>query len=162
MALDINIRISADPAFLEALNDIAGSLAAISITQIDYRAARPEKAATEEPAANPQTELATAFGATPVSPKKEKEIKEVLADPAKDNPDSGLDNKIIDKKLLPKIREAVASYCNAKGDSKESTAGHDAVKAWIKERNIEGLSKMTYKDMDDFLEFLGQGREQNA
>lgn len=157
MSIDINIHISADGAFVQALSDIAGSLAAVSIaktgnTQVTLPV-QEEKSAKKQESVPPIGK--------PATPKEEKAINDILSTPAPSDPKPSPD-EVIDKKLHVGLRKAVGAYCKRLGDNEESKKGHDAVRNWLQERHLQGLSSLTYKDMDDFLEFLGEATKEEV
>ena len=154
MSIDINIRISADGAFIQALSDIAGCLAAVSMAKSgNTQAALPEKSAKKQESVPPIGK--------PATPKEEKAINDILSTPAPSDPKPSPD-EVIDKKLHVGLRKAVGAYCKRLGDNEESKKGHDAVRNWLQERHLQGLSSLTYKDMDDFLEFLGEAAKEEV
>jgi hypothetical protein len=148
--MDINIRISADSALVNALSDIAGALAAVSIAKQGKDGHLPPKTtpapkveakapAKEAPKAEPKTEE---LKGEPVSPAKTKEINDLMK--------TGAPDEIIDKSLIKKVRAVVSAYCERIGKD----AGHDNVKKWLADKGYGGLSKLTYKGMDEFIAFM--------
>jgi hypothetical protein len=148
MSMDINIRITADGALVNALSDIAGAIAAVSIANtgkdghLPPKTVQADKPKAEAPKA-PKTELK----GEPVSPAKAKEIEALVNTP---NPDD-----VIDTKVIPKVRAVVAKYCDKVGKDE----GHAAVKKWLADNGFGGLSKLTYKGMDAFIAFLEKATE---
>ena len=152
--ININIRITADSTFVQALSDIAGCLAAVSIAKTGNAQAvlpqRPASAPTA-PAEGPKGAVKKeAPMGKPATPKEEKAINDMLSVPAPSDPKPNPD-AVIDKKLLPRLREAAGAYCKRVGDINE---GKEKVRNWLHERNLQGLSTLTYKDMDDFIAFM--------
>ena len=152
--MDINIRISADSALVNALSDIAGALAAVSIANQGKDGHLPPKTtpapkaeakapAKEAPKAEAKTEAKTEeLKGEPVSAAKAKEINDLMK--------TGAPDEIIDKSLIKKVRAVVSAYCERIGKD----AGHDNVKKWLADKGYGGLSKLTYKGMDEFIAFM--------
>ena len=136
--MDINIRISADSALVNALSDIAGALAAVSIANQGKDGHLPPKT-TPAPKAEAKTEE---LKGEPVSAAKAKEINDLMK--------TGAPDEIIDKSLIKKVRAVVSAYCERIGKD----AGHDNVKKWLADKGYGGLSKLTYKGMDEFIAFM--------
>jgi hypothetical protein len=150
MSIDINVHISADGALVNALSDIASCLAAVSIAKTgNTQTPLPEKT-VEAPA---EKEAGKELKGTAHTPKEEKAINDMLAVPAPSDPKPD-PNAIIDKKLHVSLRKAVGAYCQRMGDNAESKTGKENVRKWLQDRNLQGLSALTYKDMDEFLAFL--------
>lgn len=143
MSMDINIRITADGALVNALSDIAGAIAAVSIANagkdghLPPKTVQADKPKAEAPKA-PKAELK----GEPVSPAKAKEIEALVNTPSPDD--------VIAPKVIPKVRAVVSKYCDKVGKDE----GHAAVKKWLTDNGFGGLSKLTYKGMDDFIAFL--------
>lgn len=144
--MDINIHITADSALVCALSDIAGALAAVSIAKTGNEVHLPPKTTPKPQEAKkpeaPKAEPGAELKGDPVSPAKAKEINDLVKQPAPD--------EVIDKKLIKKVREVVSAYCDRIGKD----AGHDNVKKWLGDKGFGGLSKLTYKGMDDFIAFM--------
>lgn len=170
MSIDINIRITADSTFVQALSDIAGCLAAVSIAKTgNAQTILPERPATA-PTAPAEGKKGAGAGkdkdpvkkeapmGTPVTPKENKAINDILSVPAPSDPKPSPD-EVIDKKLLPGLRDATSAYCKRVGDINE---GKEKVRNWLHERNLQGLSTLTYKDMDDFIAFMGEAVPKEA
>jgi hypothetical protein len=150
--MDINIRITADGALVNALSDIAGAIAAVSIANAGkdghlppktVQADKPKAEAPKAPKA-PKAELK----GEPISPAKAKEIEALVKDTP--SPDD-----IIDPKVIPKVRAVVSKFCTKVGKDE----GHAAVKKWLADNGFGGLSKLTYKGMDAFIAFLEKATE---
>lgn len=147
MSIDINIHISADSALVNAISDVAGALAAVSIA----KTGRTEVALPEKPAKKQEP---APLAGKPATPKEAKAINDMLSVPAPSDPKPN-PGDIIDKKLHVSLRKAVATYCQKMGDNAESKQqGKENVRKWLQDRNLQGLSAMTYKDMDEFIAFL--------
>lgn len=146
--MDINIRITADGALVNALSDIAGAIAAVSIANAGKDGHLPPKTV---PADKPKAEAPKAPKAElkgePVTPAKAKEIEALVNTPSPDD--------VIDSKVIPKVRAVVSKYCAKVGKDE----GHAAVKKWLADNGFGGLSKLTYKGMDAFIAFLEKATE---
>ena len=150
MSMDINIRITADGALVNALSDIAGAIAAVSIANAGKDGQLPPKTvqADKPKAETVKTPAKAELKGEPVSPAKAKEIEALVKDTP--SPDD-----VIDPKVIPKVRAVVAKYCNKVGKDE----GHAAVKKWLADNGFGGLSKLTYKGMDAFIAFLEKATE---
>lgn len=127
--MDINIRISADSALVNALSDIAGALAAVSIAQSGKDGHLPPKTtpapkaeakapAKEAPKAEPKTEE---LRGEPVTRQKAKEINDLVdaPEPKKEEPKKEEAPKADDKEK--ELREQIK-----KGFIKAARAGKNA------------------------------------
>jgi hypothetical protein len=162
--ININIHITADNTFVQALSDIACCLAAVTIAKTGNTQAvlpqRPASAPTAPAEGQKGADAGKDKGAVkkevpmgkPATSKEEKAINDMLSVPAPSDPKPSPD-AVIDKKLLPRLREAAGAYCKRVGDINE---GKENVRNWLHERNLQGLSTLTYKDMDDFIAFMGK------
>ena len=148
MSIDINIHISADDQLVNAVSDVAGALAAVAIAKTGHTEVVLPAKKTET-----KTEHKEALNSKPHTAKEEKAINDMLSVPAPSDPKPN-PGDIIDKKLHVSLRKAVATYCQKMGDNAESKHGKENVRKWLQDRNLQGLSAMTYKDMDDFIAFL--------
>jgi hypothetical protein len=147
--MDINIRITADGALVNALSDIAGAIAAVSIANAGKDGHLPPKTVlADKPKAEPPKMPKTELKGEPVSPAKAKEIESLVKDTP--SPDD-----VIDPKVIPKVRAVVSKFCTKVGKDE----GHAAVKKWLADNGFGGLSKLTYKGMDDFIAFLEKATE---
>lgn len=82
MSIDINVHISADGALVNALSDIAGCLAAVSIAKTgNTQTPLPEKTVTP-----PKEEEAAAPLGKPMTAKEEKAVNDILSVPAPSDP----------------------------------------------------------------------------
>jgi hypothetical protein len=129
MAFEIKIEISAEPALLSVLNTLAAGIAKGSVTE----------GVPQSVTQTPQIEVPK----TTIS-KSELPQKAQTEEPKKDP------NATIDSEFLPSIRSTVASYCELKGKDD----GKAAVKKWLTDRDIGGLSKMTFGQADEFCAWL--------
>jgi hypothetical protein len=161
LSIDINIHISADDQLVNAISDVAGCLAAMSMAKTGVAAVPlPEKTVSaptvpaekrKEPGEGNDTKEMLG---KPMTAKQEKEVNDILSVTAPSDPKPD-PNAIIDKKLHVSLRKAVATYCQKMGDNAESKQqGKENVRKWLQDRNLQGLSAMTYKDMDEFIAFL--------
>ena len=160
MSIDINIHISADDQLVNALSDIAGCMAAVSMAKAGAAAVPlPEKTVSAPTAAAEKRKEQGNGNDTkemlgkPMTAKQEKEVNDILSVTAPSDPKPD-PNAIIDKKLHVSLRKAVGAYCQRMGDNAESKTGKENVRKWLQDRNLQGLSALTYKDMDEFLAFL--------
>lgn len=160
MSWDINIHISADDQLVNAISDVAGCLAAMSMAKTGVAAVPlPEKTVSaptvpaekrkEQGKGNDTKEML----GKPMTAKQDKEVNDILSVTAPSDPKPD-PNAIIDKKLHVSLRKAVGAYCQRMGDNAESKTGKENVRKWLQDRNLQGLSALTYKDMDEFLAFL--------
>lgn len=149
MSMDINIRITADGALVNALSDIAGAIAAVSIANAGKDGHLPPKTVqADKPKAEAPKTPKTELKGEPVSPAKAKEIEALVKDTP--SPDD-----VIDPKVIPKVRAVVSKFCTKVGKDE----GHAAVKKWLADNGFGGLSKLTYKGMDAFIAFLEKATE---
>lgn len=82
MSIDINVHISADGALVNALSDIAGCLAAVSMARTgNTQTPLPEKTVTP-----PKEEEAAAPLGKPMTAKEEKAVNDILSVPAPSDP----------------------------------------------------------------------------
>ena len=133
MAFEIKIEISAEPALLSVLNTLAAGIATKgTVGAVQQSVPQKETPKIEVPKTTiPKSEL----------PQKEvPQSEEQKKDP----------NATVDSEFLPAIRSTVASFCELKGKDD----GKAAVKKWLKDRNIGGLSKMTFGQADEFCAWL--------
>jgi hypothetical protein len=149
--MDINIHITADSALVNALSDIAGALAAVSIAQSGKDGHLPPKTVPEPPKEAPKADAKAAPKAEPkkeelkgetVSPAKAKEINDLMQ--------TGNADEIIDPKTLLKVRALVGEYCKVVGREE----GRENIKNWLNENNFAGLTKLTYKGKDTLVAFV--------
>ncbi|KHM51621.1 hypothetical protein SAMN02745671_01672 [Anaerovibrio lipolyticus DSM 3074] len=134
MEINVNVRISADEGLTQILTDIAAVLACREIKKVNPPAttvAKPSDKVVELP--------------KPEAKKESKAEAKAEAKAPEHNPDD-----ILDKKLLPKIRETVGAYCKKVG----AEEGKAAVKKWLEDNGFDGLSKLTYAGADSFVAFL--------
>ena len=144
--MDINIHITADNALVNALSDVAGALAAVSIAQSGKDGHLPPKTVPEPPKEAPKADdkpapKAELKGET-VSPAKAKEINDLVQ--------TGNADEIIDPKTLLKVRALVGEYCKVVGRDE----GRENIKNWLNENNFAGLTKLTYKGKDALVAFI--------
>lgn len=140
MAIDINVRISAEPALVNALEAIANAVAVCKITALNDN--KPiESSKQEKPVPKPQ--------AKPEEPKEEAPKAEA-AEP-EPNPDD-----IIDKSLIPSIRKTAGTFSASRPDGKE------VIKKWLNDNGFKGLASLTYKGAEDFTAFLENEVKKNA
>lgn len=136
MEINVNVRISADEALTQILTDLAAIIACKEIKKVNP----PAKTAA---AAKPQ-------GKVVEMPKPEAKAEAKTEDKAEAKEPDHKPDDILDKKLLPKIRETVATYCNKVGVDE----GKAAVRKWLGDNGFDGLSKLTYAGADLFVAFL--------
>lgn len=148
MDINITIRFEGLDNLAYALSDIAGCRAAVHLAEMTGKKTLPEKKA------------APVMEGTPVSAKKDREIRDVLktaapsdtkAEPKKEEPKPG---DTIPREELAGIRQKVAAFIKAHPEDGKAT-----IKQWLTEHDAEGISKVLVKDRAALLTFLEGGKK---
>lgn len=147
MDINITIRFEGLDNLANALSDIAGCRAAVHLAEMTGQKKLPEK------------KVAPVLEGTPVSAKKEKEIRDVLKTPApsdtKVEPAKKADPEdTIPREELAGLRMKAAAYIKAHPDD-----GKAAIKKWLTEHDAAGISKVRMKDREALIGFLEGGEK---
>lgn len=153
MDINITIRFEGLDNLANALSDIAGCRAAVHLAEMTGKKTLPEKKAA------PVKNTAPVLEGTPVSAKKEKEIRDVLKTPApsdtKVEPAKKADPEdTIPREELAGIRQKVAAFIKAHPED-----GKDTIKKWLTEHDAAGISKVLVKDRAALVAFLEGGEK---
>ncbi len=143
MDINITIRFEGLDNLAYALSDIAGCRAAVHLAEMTGKKTLPDKKA------------APVMEGTPVSAKKDREIRDVLKTAApsdtKEEPKPG---DTIPREELAGIRQKVAAFIKAHPEDGKAT-----IKQWLTEHDAEGISKVLVKDRAALLTFLEGGEK---
>lgn len=157
--MDINIRISADSALVNALSDIAGALAAVSIAQSGKDGHLPPKttpapkaeakAPTKEaPKAEPKTEE---LKGEPVSPAKAKEINDLVKEPEPKKAEAA-DKPTTEE--IEAIRGKAGEFMKA-----DKATNQPKIAAWLKENSLKRVGEIETRAQIDSLKALIGGEK---
>ena len=148
--MDINIRISADSALVNALSDIAGALAAVSIANTGKDGHLPPKTtpAPKAPAKPAEKAKATKteekpLTGEPVSPTKAKEINEAIKTPSKEDMDKPTTEEI------EAIRGKAGEFMKA-----DKATNQPKIAAWLKENSLKRVGEIETRAQIDSLKAL--------
>lgn len=148
MDINITIRFEGLDNLANALSDIAGCRAAVHLAEMTGQKTLPEKKA------------APVMEGTPVSAKKEREIRDVLktaapsdvkAEPKKE---AAKPDDTIPREELAGIRQKIAAYIKAHPENGKAT-----IKQWLTEHDAAGISKVLVKDRAALVAFLEGGEK---
>ena len=152
--MDINVNVHFDENFVNALSDIAGCLAAVSVANsgnlnahLPEKTVEPPKAPTKpakkaEPKKDTKTEEKPLTG-EPVSPATAKEINEAIKTPSKEDMDKPTTEEI------EAIRGKAGEFMKA-----DKATNQPKIAAWLKENNLKRVGEIETRAQIDSLKAL--------
>lgn len=156
MSMDINIRITADGALVNALSDIAGALAAVSIANAGKDGHLPPKTVNPPQAPAKAAEKAKATKDTkteekpltgePVSPAKAKEINDLMKEPEPKKAEAA-DKPTTEE--IEAIRGKAGEFMKA-----DKATNQPKIAAWLKENSLKRVGEIETRAQIDSLKAL--------
>jgi len=152
--LDINVNVHFDENFVNALSDIAGCLAAVSVANsgnlnahLPEKTVEPPKAPTKpakkaEPKKDTKTEEKPLTG-EPVTRQKAKEINEAIKTPSKEDMDKPTTEEI------EAIRGKAGEFMKA-----DKATNQPKIAAWLKENSLKRVGEIETRAQIDSLKAL--------
>lgn len=152
--MDINVNVHFDENFVNALSDIAGCLAAVSVANsgnlnahLPEKTVEPPKAPAKpakkaEPKKDTEAEEKPLTG-EPVSPAKAKEINEAIKTPSKEDMDKPTTEEI------EAIRGKAGEFMKA-----DKATNQPKIAAWLKENNLKRVGEIETRAQIDSLKAL--------
>ena len=152
--MDINVNVHFDESFVNALSDIAGCLAAVSVANsgnlnahLPEKTVEPPKALTKpakkaEPKKDTKAEEKPLTG-EPVSPAKAKKINEAIKTPSKEDMDKPTTEEI------EAIRGKAGEFMKA-----DKATNQPKIAAWLKENSLKRVGEIETRAQIDSLKAL--------
>ena len=152
--MDINVNVHFDENFVNALSDIAGCLAAVSVANsgnlnahLPEKTVEPPKAPTKpakkaEPKKDTKTEEKPLTG-EPVTRQKAKEINEAIKTPSKEDMDKPTTEEI------EAIRGKAGEFMKA-----DKATNQPKIAAWLKENSLKRVGEIETRAQIDSLKAL--------
>ena len=151
--MDINVNVHFDENFVNALSDIAGALAAVSIANagkdghLTEKTVKPPqapaKSAEKAKAAKETKAEETPLTGEPVSPAKAKEINEAIKTPSKEDMDKPTTEEI------EAIRGKAGEFMKA-----DKATNQPKIAAWLKENSLKRVGEIETRAQIDSLKAL--------
>ena len=150
--MDINVNVHFDENFVNALSDIAGCLAAVSMANsgnvnahLTEKTVKPPQAPAKsaEKAAKETKAEETPLTGEPVSPAKAKEINEAIKTPSKEDMDKPTTEEI------EAIRGKAGEFMKA-----DKATNQPKIAAWLKENSLKRVGEIETRAQIDSLKAL--------